>query len=234
VPSQLEDTFDSTVGIAYNEGEGQNIAVLALSGNKRVTLANMVFKQVLSECPVFATHPAKRGGRVTDNEPVAGRLTVDNRSLSITTTDDETPDFRIKLADIMHINTERQTIDGDERWSLSIKHLTDDGAVNSKIIARDDRQYKLLRQFAKREYRKRKRRLKEMSLNDDEKEVLVALYSASNQMDITMIIDQDADSFQAIIDSLTNSGLVRTGGSGAELTGLGRVAVNRKIEDVNA
>jgi helix-turn-helix protein len=234
VPSRLEETFDSTVGIAYDEGQGRNIAVIALSGNKRVTLANMVFKQVLSECPVFATHPAKRGGRVTDNEPVAGRLTVDNRSLSITTTDDETPDFRIKLADIMHINTERQTIDGDERWSLSIKHLTDDGAVNSKIIARDDRQYKLLRQFAKREYRKRKRRLKEMSLNDDEKEVLVALYSASNQMDITMIIDQDADSFQAIIDSLTNSGLVRTGGSGAELTGLGRVAVNRKIEDVNA
>jgi hypothetical protein len=28
--------------------------------------------------------------------------------------------------------------------------------------------------------------------------------------------------------------LVRRGGSGAELTGLGRVAVNRKIEDVNA
>lgn len=234
VPSQLDDTFESTVGVAYDEGDGQTIAVLALTGNKRVTLANIIFKQVLSECPVFVTHPAKRGGRVTDNEPVAGKLTVDNRSLSITTTDDGTPDFSIRLADIMHIDTERQVIDGDDRWSLSIKHLTDDGAVNSKITARDDRQYKLLRQFAKREYKKRKQRLKKLSLSDDEKEVLVALYSASNQMDISMVIEQDADEFQAIIDSLTSSGLVRRGGSGAELTGLGRVAVNRKIEDVNA
>jgi helix-turn-helix protein len=233
VPSELADTFDSTVGIAYDEGEGQNIAVLALSGNKRVRLTNIVFKQVLSECPVFVTHPAKRGGRVTDNEPVAGQLTADNRSFSIKTSDDHTPDFRIRLRDIMDIGTERQTIDGDERWSLSIKHLTDDGAANSKITARDDRQYKLLRQFAKREYKKRKHQLKKLSLSDDEKEVLVALYSASNQMDISMIIDKDADEFQAIINSLNNSGLVRTGGSGAELTGLGRVAVNRKVEDVN-
>ncbi|ERH01700.1 MAG: hypothetical protein J07HN6_01256, partial [Halonotius sp. J07HN6] len=120
VPSQLEDTFDSTVGVAYNEGAGQKIAVLALSGNKRITLSNIVFKQVLSECPIFVTHPAKRGGRVTDNEPVAGRLTVDNRSLSITTTDRATSDFSIGLSDIMHMDTARQQIDDDERWSLSI------------------------------------------------------------------------------------------------------------------
>ena len=234
VPSKLEDTFDSTVGVAYNEGGGREIAVIGLSGNDRITLANAVFKQILSECPVFVTHPAKRGGRVTDQEPVNGRLTVDNRSLSITTSGQSTSDFSIDLSDIMHMDTARQQVEGEERWSLSIKHLTDNGAVNSKIAARNDRQYKLLRQFAKREYRTRKQRLRELSLSEDEKEVLVALYSASNQMDISMIIDQDAAELQAIIDSLSDAGLARSADQGAELTGLGRVAVNRKIEDVNA
>lgn len=232
-PSQLEDTFDSTLAIAYNEGNGRQLAVLGLAGNDRIWLANEIFKLILSECPIFVTHPTRRGGRVTDKEPATGRLTVDDRSLSITSMDEQTEDFTIQLSDIMHIETDRQTIDDAERWTLSIRHLQSDGAVESKIAARDDRQYKLLRQFAKREYRKRKQQLRELTLDEDEKEVLVALYTADSHMDISTIISQRAETLQTILNSLSEVGLVRTGTDGTELTGLGRVAVNKKIEDVN-
>lgn len=234
VPSQFETTFDSTVAVAYDEGTGREIAVLGLSGNERINFANEVFKLILSECPIFVTHPARRGGRVTNKEPATGRLTVDDRSLTITSLDDQTADFTIHLSDIMHMETDRQTIDGEERWSLSIRHLGSDGAVESEITARDDRQYKLLRQFAKREYRKRKSQLRELTLTDDQKEVLVALYTADSHMDISTIISQQADNLQTILTTLEEAGLVRTGTNGTELTGLGRVAVNNKVEDVNA
>jgi helix-turn-helix protein len=233
VPSQLTDIFDSTVALAYDEGEGRQIAVIELRGNQRMRLANEIFKQVLSECPVYVTHPAKRGGRVTDKEPVDGHLSVDDRSLSITTSIEEEPNFNIDLSDIMYIDTERQHVDGEERWSLLIKHLSDNSGVSSKILPRSDRKYKLLRQFAKREYRRRKQKIKQLSLDTEQKEALVALYSASNQMDMSAMLSQDASELQSTLDGLANSGLVRTGSTGAELTGLGRVVVNEKIEDVN-
>ena len=234
VPSELADAFDSTVGVAYDEGTGRKIAVLGLPGNERVTLANEIFKLILSACPVFVTHPARRGGRVTNKEPTLGRLTVDDRSLSITLEDEGTADFTIHLSDIMHMETERQTVEDEERWSLSIRHLQSDGSVASEITARDDRQYKLLRQFAKREYRRRKQQLRELTLNEDQKEVLVALYSANSHIDISTIISQGATDLQHILRALEEAGLVRATEGGTELTGLGRVAVNKKIEDVNA
>ena len=233
VPSQHTDTFDSTVAIAYDEGEGRQIAVIEVRGNQRIRLSNEIYKLILSECPVYVTHPAKRGGRVTDKQPVNGHLSVDDYSLSVTINNKQELNFNIDLSDIMYIDTERQSVDDEERWSLSIKHLSDNGAVSSKILPRSDRKYKLLRQFAKREYRRQKQKIKQLSLSNEQKEALVALYSANNQMDISAMLSQDASELQSTIDALANFGLIRTESAGAELTGLGRVVVNEKIEDVN-
>ncbi len=237
LPAQLEDAFDSAVTLAYDEGDGQRLAIVELSGNKQRGFANAVFKQILSECRIVVTHPARRGGRVLNTSATGGTLTVDDRSVSITVDDEDDEDeaeFTIQLSDVIYFELEKQTFEEQRFRSLSVRHLGETGeAVKTTIAVRDERKHKLFQRFVRRGYRERKRKIEGMTLTEEYKEVLVALYSAGDQFDISMIIDKPASELQKILSSLGGVGLVRMSDNGAVLTGLGHVVVNEKIEDVN-
>ena len=234
VPSQLEDAFESTVTLAYDAGDGQRLAILELTGNRQTGFANTVFKQVLSECRIVVTHPARRGGRVLNTEAAAGTLSIDDRAVSVSVDDEDTEAFTIQLADVIYFELEKQTFEQERFRSLSVRHLGETGeAVKTTIAVRDDRKHKLFQRFVRRGYQERKSKIEELTLTEEYKEVLVALYSAGDQFDISMIIDKPADELQEVLSSLGQVGLVRMSESGAVLTGLGHVVVNEKIEDVN-
>jgi len=234
LPAQLEDAFESTVTLAYDEGDGQRLAIVELSGNKQRGFANAVFKQILSECRIVVTHPARRGGRVLNTSAAGGTLSVDDRAVSITVDDEDTEEFTIQLTDVIYFELEKQTFDEERFRSLSVRHLGETGeAVKTTIAVRDERKHKLFQRFVRRGYRERKAKIEELTLTEEYKEVLVALYSAGDQFDISMIIDKPAGELQELLSSLGQVGLVRMSDNGAVLTGLGHVVVNEKIEDVN-
>jgi len=233
IPSEFEETFESTVAIAYDAEDSRQLAILELRGNKQIGFANELFKLNLQGCEIIVTHPAKRGGRVLDTDPVPGELTVDDRSVTITASqgDDE---LTIRLSDIIHIGTGKQTYESLRMRGLSIRHLhASKEAAETAIKLRNDRQQKLFERFVKGSYRKRKEKIEELTITEAFKEVLVALYSASDEMDISMIIDKNPSELQEVFDSLQDVGLVRMSDEGTVLTGLGRVVVNEKIQDVN-
>jgi len=240
LPSQLEDAFESTVTLAYDDGDRQRLAIVELSGNRQRGFANAVFKQILSECRIVVTHPARRGGRVLNTSAAGGTLTVDDRAVSITVDDedeDEDEDegvFTIQLSDIIYFELEKQTFEEQRFRSLSVRHLDESGvAIKTTIAVRDERKHKLFQRFVRRGYQERKAKIEELTLTEAYKEVLVALYSAGDEFDISMIIDKPASELQELLSSLGQVGLVRMSDNGAVLTGLGHVVVNEKIEDVN-
>ena len=232
IPDELDDSIESAVTVAYERDGDQRLAVVELRGNRRVGFANAVFKGILTGCDAVLTHPAQRGGRVLNTEPVEARLSVDDRSVSITPDDGER--LGITLSEIIHFELEKLDFEDRRYRGLSVRHLGDEGmATKSTIALEDDRKHKLFQRFVRRGYRERKAKIEEITLRDAHKEVLVALYSAGNQFDISMIVDKSADELQHLLGSLSEMGLVRTGGGGASLTGLGRIVVNEKLDDVN-
>ncbi|MEA1931678.1 MAG: CheF family chemotaxis protein [Euryarchaeota archaeon] len=237
LPSQLEDAFESAVTLAYDEGDRQRLAIVELSGNRQRGFANAVFKQILSACRIVVTHPARRGGRVLNTAAAGGTLSVDDRSVSITVDDEDEADegaFTIQLSDIIYFELEKQTFEEQRFRSLSVRHLDESGvAIKTTIAVRDERKHKLFQRFVRRGYRERKRKIEGLTLTEAYKEVLVALYSAGDEFNISMIIDKPADELQELLSSLGQVGLVRMSDNGAVLTGLGHVVVNEKIEDVN-
>ena len=233
LPSRLEDAFDSTVTLAYDADDSQRLAVVELTGNRQTGFANAVLKQILSECRIVVTHPARKGGRVLNTEAAAGTLTVDDRSVSISI-DDATEDVSIRLADVIYFELDKQTFDDQRFRSLSVRHLDESGvAIKTTIALRDDRKHKLFQRFVRRGYQERKAKIEELTLTEAYKEVLVALYSTGEEFDISTIIDKPAGDLQELLSSLGQVGLVRMSENGAVLTGLGHVVVNEKIEDVN-
>ena len=166
-------------------------------------------------------------------EADAGTLSVADRAVSINV-DDETDEFAIQLSDVIYFELEKQTFEEERFRSLSVRHLGETGeAVKTTIAVRDDRKHKLFQRFVRRGYQERKSKIEELTLTEEYKEVLVALYSTGDGFDISMIIDKPASELQAVLSSLGQVGLVRMSDNGAILTGLGHVVVNEKIEDVN-
>ncbi|MFO7834719.1 MAG: CheF family chemotaxis protein [Halohasta sp.] len=232
IPDELADSIESAVTVAYERDGDQRLAVVELRGNRRVGFANAVFKAILTGCDAIVTHPARRGGRVLNTEPVEARLSVDDRSVSITPDDGER--FGISLSEIIHFELEKQDYEDRRYRGLSVRHIEDNGMVTKTTIALEDgRKHKLFQRFVRRGYRERKAKTEEISLEDAHKEVLVALYSAGEQFDISMIVDKSADELQDLLGSLGEMGLVRIGDSGATLTGLGRIVVTEKLDDIN-
>jgi len=231
IPDELADSIESAVTVAYERGGDQRLAVIELRGNRRVGFANAVFKAILTGCDAIVTHPAQRGGRVLDTEPAEARLSVDDRSVSITTDDER---IGITLSEIIHFELEKQDFEERRYRGLSVRHLDGEGmATKTTIALEDNRKHKLFQRFVRRGYRERKVKTEEVSLEDAHKEVLVALYSSGDQFDISMIVDKSADELQELLGSLGEMGLVRMGGGGATLTGLGRIVVNEQLDDVN-
>jgi len=232
IPDRCAEAIESAVTVAYNEGDGRKIAVMELAGNEKRNMSGTLFELILDDGTVVVTHPAAEGGHVTDKEPTEGTLTIRSSSLSVSP---ETGDgFTIGLPGVMDVDISKQRLDGNRVRSLSIQHSGDVApVVTTKIGAPDDRQHKLLTRYVKQRYRERKKKVKQLTLNEEQKEVLVALFSVGDQIDISMVIDKDTQELQQIISSLRKMNLVRMKDGSTVLTGLGNVVVNEKIEDVN-
>lgn len=233
-PPNLDGVFDSSVGIAYDgDGDGE-LVVIELPGKKQMDVATSLFTLVLSATPVVATHPARKGGRVTDETPAEYILTLESRTLGFTDPEDGSTAFEIRLSDVIYVERDTQTYEDERFRSLLVRHLQASGQVVSTDLApKDDEMFKLLERFVMRNYEQRKAEMQGLNLSDAQKEVLVAMYSTGEGMDIPMILDKDPEELSELLDSLQRLGLIREAGDGARLTGSGRMVVSDKVDDVN-
>ncbi|TQQ79104.1 CheF family chemotaxis protein [Halonotius roseus] len=186
----------------------------------------------LTDTPVGVVHPAKRGGRVLETPPAAGRLTISRRTIRVTNVSRLIGTLQIRFTDIIGVGRSRRTINGTTVETLAVRHLDPPATVyTTEFSVWDDREHELFTQFLRRYYRKQRRKIADVELSAAQLELLVTLYSAVGDIDIESILRKSAADITELFGPLREAGLISGGGIGSMLTGRGYMLVTERIDD---
>ncbi|MFC7173583.1 hypothetical protein ACFQL0_09955 [Haloplanus litoreus] len=92
----------------------------------------------------------------------------------------------------------------------------------------------LLGRYLRLEYSDLVEALSDVSLSDEEVQVLLAIYSAGEGVDPLDVVAAEPSQTTMVLNGLREKELVVDGDQGTELTPKGRVVVNSRLEEVNS
>jgi helix-turn-helix protein len=231
VPPEMREFFSDSVTIAYRDGNQRRMAVIEAESDTVDKFATVLFKAQLNGQEATVQHPARRGGRVVDSPVTKARLAVDTGTLSFNGPD---TDFTIQLATVTDFEKESRTLAGETRPALSVRHVPETTALVSVVALPSERVMNLLGRYFRLEYSDIVEGLEDISLSDDEVQVLVAIYSAGEGVDPLNVVSADASQTTMVLNGLREKELIADSDVGTVLTPKGRVVVNSRLEEVNA
>lgn len=231
VPPEMREFFSDSVTIAYRDGDQRRMAVIEAESDTVDKFATVLFKAQLNGQQATVHHPARRGGRVVDTSVTTARLSVDTGTLSFSGPETE---FTIELATVTDFEKESRTLDGETRPALSVRHVPGTTALVSVVALPSERVMNLLGRYFRLEYSDIVEGLSDISLTDDEVQVLVAIYSAGEGVDPLNVVSADASQTTMVLNGLREKELIADSDVGTVLTPKGRVVVNSRLEEVNA
>lgn len=227
--------MDSTLGVVRRGADGHDLVAIALEGRRKWDFWMALFRNALHVSQMQVTHPARVGGRVTDESATPGMLYLDRERVRLTPIGSDSTLVSIALADVLHVERTRQDVGGDRQPALAIQQFVDGEAVTSLVGSNSVRTLALFERFVRRDYRERLASARSLSIPDPEKEVLVALYSAGDRVDLTSVFRRDDARLEEIVAALESKGLVTAEAlAETELTAKGRLVVSDRLEAVNA
>lgn len=186
----------------------------------------------IREEPAGVTHPARKGGRVTDTPAVAARLTLCDRTIVIREAEGDLDDFEIRFADIVYVREGQQEVNGATVDSLVVRHTDPPAnAVTTKLSLWDEATHEQLTGIVTDYYRQQRAAVDSLELSPAQLEVLVAAYSAGREFDPETLLPESADNIAEIFAPLRRADLLRAGDTGVFLTGLGHMIVNEQVDD---
>ncbi|MGB9965977.1 CheF family chemotaxis protein [Halobacterium hubeiense] len=227
-PGDLAEFFDDTVTIAYERDGDRRVAVVEGAGDTVERFVILVFKGLLNGSTVYAKHPARRGGRVTDRS-------FESRTLSVSP---GTVELRgdaaaeIDVSTVTHFERVNRELGGSSRQLLSVRHMDGTGPVTTELALDSGRKMNLLGRFIRLRYTLLKQDLADVDLSEEEIEALVAIYSSGPSANLATVLGVDASRLTVLLNDLIDKELVRDD-DGPRLTSMGRAAVSEHIEDVN-
>lgn len=186
----------------------------------------------LAAVPAGVTHPARKGGRVTDVSAVAVRLTLADETLQIRDADGDLADFDLRFSDIVYYREDHQEINGRTVESLSIRHVQPPAAaVTTAVSVWDDAAHDRLREVVADYYRRQRDAIDDLSLSGPQLELLVRCYSMGGELDPSAMLSKSTAELTELFEPLRAAGLLRKGDTGVFLTGRGYLVVNEEIDD---
>jgi len=230
VPPEMREFFSDSITIAYRTDDGRRMAVVEAESETVDKFATVLFKAHLNGRTVTVEHPARRGGRVVDSSIRKAKLAVDDGSLSFSGPE---VDFAINLATVTDFEKETRTLGGESRPALSVRHVPGTTALVSVVALPSERVMNLLGRYFRLEYSDIVESLSDISLSDEEVQVLVAIYSAGEGIDPLDVVALDASRTTMVLNGLREKELVVDGDAGTVLTPKGRVVVNSRLEEIN-
>ena len=231
VPDDLGDFFSSTVTVAFEKNGDRMVAAVEADDDKIEKFTTVLFKTVLNGTDVTVKHPASVGGRVTDAPFAPAKLYLKPGSVRFKRSDDTVD---IDLSTVSEFNRVAREIDGTERPVLAVRHL-DDGQVSLSLAAMDSpREMSILGRYLRMEYSELISDLKDVTLSEEQVELLVAIYSTGPSVSLANVLDMETSQLTMVLNDLRSDELVVDAGDGPKLTPKGRVVVSKHLEDVNA
>jgi helix-turn-helix protein len=231
VPPEMRGFFNDSVTIAYRDDDGRRMVVVEAESGTVDKFATVLFKAHLNGRTVTVEHPARRGGRVVDSPVRKAKLAVDDGALDFSGPE---VDFSIDLATVTDFEKETRTLGGENRPALSVRHTPGTTALVSVVALPSERVMNLLGRYFRLEYSDIVEDLQDISLSDEEVQVLVAIYSAGEGVDPLDVVAADASRTTMVLNGLREKELVADGDEGVVLTPKGRVVVNSRLEEINS
>ncbi|WP_123536540.1 CheF family chemotaxis protein [Halosimplex salinum] len=227
--------FDSALGIVVRRAGSQEAAIVALDEGRKWDFWIALFRNALHVSRTTVTDPARVGGRVTDESATPAMCYVDRGRVRFTPVGSDTTLLSIDLDDVLHVERTRQTVDGDRRPALAVQRFDDGEAVTAVVGSESTRTLALFERFVRRDYRERLEAARALSIPDREKEVLVALYTIGEGVDLSAAFKRDDEELRENLASLAEKGMVTTTDlAGTGLTARGRLVVSDRLEAVNS
>lgn len=231
VPPHLRDLFDSTVTVGYRSDDGTVETVLIEGGEETLSkFETVAFKCLLNGTKAKIKHPARVGGRVTDEPVRKAKLTIDPELVTLRT---NRGNVRIDITDVIGFKRTERSPDGTTRSTLLVKHA-DDGEVSTTLVAPlSTRRLNILGRFLRIRYSELLEKAGEIDLNEPQKRLLVAIYATRGDIDFGNVLNGDAARATNVLNALGKKDLISEDESGISLTSVGQVIVNQRLEDVN-
>jgi helix-turn-helix protein len=233
VPEELEGFFDATVTVAFEERDRQFVAAIEAPEDKIEKFSTVLFKAILNGTDATIKHPARVGGRVTDAEFVPAKLFLKPRQVEFKNNEETIP---IKLSAVTEFSRSQRDIAGATRPVLEVSHMPQGKAMLTMAATDSGRKMGILSRYLRLEFSDLMAELEDIQVSDDEKEILVAIYSGAGTESISLpqIVDKDPSKVTMMLNRLEKDELVVDSPDGTKLTPKGQVLVNEHLEDVNA
>lgn len=228
-PGDLAEFFDDTVTVGYERNGDRHVAVIEGAGDTVERFVVLVFKGLLNGATVYVKHPARRGGRITDQSFESGGLAVSDGAVAIR----GGVGARIDISTVTHFERVEREVGGTSRQLLSVRHVSDTGPITTELALDSGRRMNLLGRFIRLRYTHLKQDLQSVDLADEEIEALVAIYSSGPSANLAKVLGVDASQLTFHLNNLIDKGLVEDDEDGTQLTSMGQAAVSEHIEDVN-
>lgn len=232
VPPDLGDFFESTVTIAFERDGGRYVAAVEATDDNIGKFATVLFKAILNGTEMTLQHPARRGGRVTDEPFVAARLSLEPNYVAFATADHT---VEIDLARVTSFDRDTRVVGGSQQPVLVVSHMDGGQAVTTLAGTRDARKLSLLGRYLRMEYSDLVSEVEDVELTDDKTEVLVALYSGADAPGVSLanVLETESAQVTMLLNDLEADGLVEDTEDGTALTPTGEVVATNYLEDVN-
>lgn len=232
VPAELGDFFDATVTVAF-ERNGNRYAAAIEAGEETVEkFSTVLFKAILNGTDMTVKHPARVGGRVTDQEFAPAKLSLKPKAVRFTR---ESGPLDIRLSTVTEFSRSNREIAGSTRPVLQVRHM--DGGQSTMTMAATDspRKMSILGRYLRLEYSDLMAELNDIEISTDEKQILVAIYSGAGSDGISLptIVDKNPQEVTMLLNRLQEAELVIDTGGGTKLTPKGQIVVSNHLEDVN-
>lgn len=220
------------VTIGFREDGSRRAAVVAAGEDTIEKFAVVLYKALLNGTTVRIQHPARVGGRTTDEAYRYGELAV---SQGIVTVDCADESVYIDLGAITDFDRVRREVDGKPERVLEIAHMQDGTALMTHLTTLDGRTLSILGRYLRRKYDALMASLDAISFTEPKIQVLVTLYSTGDvDVDLTSVLDASSAQITSLLEQLSQDGLVKHDGAAPALTAKGQVVANHYLERVNA
>lgn len=232
VPDEIQGFFESTVTLAFELNGRRHKAVIEAEDSTIQKFATVLFKAILNGTRMSIKHPARIGGRVTDESFAPCRLFLQPQSVRFKA---ESEVVEIRLATVTKFSRANRDINGNSQPVLELQHMPSGEAMVTMAAANTPRKMTILGRYLRLEYTELMNELKDVEITADEKEILTAVYSGGGQEGVSLagIVDIDPSNVTMVLNRLEEKELVIDTASGTRLTPKGQIVVNRHLEEVN-
>lgn len=226
VPRNLEDFVDQSVRVGYADDGVRRTLVLQGSHDTIDKFSVGLYRQILEDADAKARHPAKQGGRLTENDfrPVAvkpGRSDVTVRSSE--------GSFQIGLHAITDVTRVERSVDGTPEDVVSVRYWDGAQALTTEFTYDEPKRRSVLARYLRLRTHGAQETLADATVDEAAEEALVALYAGAPRDRLPAILDRDPADVEALVTELEAQRLVADAEAGT-LTAAGRLVVAKRYD----